>query len=86
MMLEQERKYFKAHRAELLRAHAGKFALVKHSILIGIFASPGEALAEGARRFGKESFLVRRIEEKDPLIYLPALTLGILRADTTHPA
>ena len=86
MMLEQERKYFKAHRAELLKAHPGKFALVKNKTLIGIFDSPGEALAEGARRFGKDSFLVRRIQEKDPTIYLPALTLGILRADSTHPA
>jgi hypothetical protein len=84
-MLEKERKYFETHRAEWLQQHAGKFVLVKGEELIGVFNTQQEALIEGARRFGMESFLVRQVEESEQLIYIPALTLGILRADSTHP-
>ncbi len=84
-MLEQERKYFETHRAVWLNQYAGKFVLVKGEQLVGVFNTQQEALAEGARRFGTESFLVRQVDESEHLIYIPALTLGILRADSTHP-
>ena len=85
-MLEKERKYFKIHRAEWLKQYPDKFVLVKDEELIGVFNTQQEALVEGARRFGTESFLVRQVEESEQLVYIPALTLGILRADSTHPA
>jgi hypothetical protein len=85
-MLENERKYFEQHHDEWLKQHSGKFVLVKNEELIGVFDTQQEALVEGARRFGTESFLVRQVEETEQLIYIPALTLGILRADSTHPA
>jgi hypothetical protein len=84
-MLDKERKYFEKHRAEWLKQHPSKFVLVKDEELIGIFDTQQEALVEGARRFGSDSFLVRQVEESEQLIYIPALTLGILRADSTHP-
>ena len=85
-MLEKERKYFEKHRADWLSQHPGKFVLIKHEELAGVFGTQQEALVEGARRFGTESFLVRQVEESEQLVYIPALTLGILRANSTHPA
>ncbi len=85
IMLDQERKYFEIHREEWDSLYHGKFALVKGENLIGIFEKAEEALAEGARLYGKESFLVRQMEESEQLVYIPALTLGLLRADSTHP-
>ena len=85
-MLEKERKFFESHRADWLSQNPGKFVLVKDDELIGIFSSQKEALIEGARRFGTESFLVRQVEETEQVVYIPALTLGILRADSAHPA
>jgi hypothetical protein len=85
-MLEKERQYFSDHHAELLSQYSGKFVVVKNEELIGAFNTAEEALAEGARRFGLESFLVRQItpaQEKE--INIPALTLGILRADSSRP-
>ena len=85
-MLENERKYFAEHRADLLARYAGQFALVKDEELLGTFNTIEEALAEGARRFGLQPFLVRQItaaEEKE--INIPALTLGLLRADSSRP-
>lgn len=85
-MLEKERKYFSEHHADLLSRYPGKFALVKDDELIGTFNTIEEALAEGARRFGLQALLVRQIaatEEKE--INIPALTIGILRADSSRP-
>jgi len=84
-MLEKERRLFEQHRAEWLKQHHGQFVLIKGEELIGVFNTQQEALVEGARRFGTESFLVRQVEESEQLVYIPSLTLGILRADTTHP-
>lgn len=66
--------------------HPSQFVLVKDEELIGFFNTQHEALVEGARRFGTDSFLVRQVEESEQLVYIPALTLGILRADSAHPA
>ena len=85
-MLEKERQYFSENHAELLSRHLGKIVLVKGGELIGAFNTIEEALAEGARRFGLTPFLVREVsatEEKE--INIPALTLGLLRADSSRP-
>ena len=78
-MLDKERKYFETQRADWLKKHPGKFVLVKDEELIGVFNTQQEALIEGARRFGTDSFLVRQVEESEQVVYIPALTLGILR-------
>jgi hypothetical protein len=64
----------------------GKVVLVKDEELIGAFNTIEEALAEGARRFGLTPFLVREVtasEEKK--VKIPALTLGLPRADSSRP-
>ena len=85
-MLEKERNYFDEHCDEWLKQHPGEFVLIKGDKLIGVFSNQAEALSEGARCFGTDSFLVRQVEESEQLVYIPALTLGILRANSTHPA
>ncbi len=84
-MLESEIDYFEAHREELLAKHRHQFVVVKGSELIGAFSTDEEAITEGARRFGLESFLVRKVEESEEPINIPALTLGILGANTPRP-
>ena len=85
-MLEKERQYFSEHHAELLSRHQGKVVLIKDDQLLGAFNTIEEALGEGARRFGLQPFLVREVtaaEEKE--INILALTLGLLRADSSRP-
>jgi hypothetical protein len=84
-MLEQERAFFDAHREELLQRFPERFALVHGDELVGTFDTMEAALAEGARLFGPTSVLVRRIEAETPEVSVPALTLGLLRADSTRP-
>jgi len=82
-MLEKELKYFQDHLDEWLKTKEGMFVLIKDEEVVGFFARIEDALSESANLWGQESFLVKKIEKKtaEP-IYIPALTLGILHADT----
>lgn len=83
-MLDVERAFFDSHRAEWLARFRGRIALVKGEQLVGTYATMEDALSEGARRFGLDSFLVRPIEEAEPEpVEVPAYALGILRGDST---
>ena len=79
--LEQELEFFAENRANWLAVHPGKFVLVKGKELLGVFDTAEAAIAEGARRFGAKSFLVRRVNAEDENIYIPALALGLLYAN-----
>ncbi len=85
-MLEQEREFYAENLAEWLKKYPGKFALVKERELAGAFDTIEEALSAGARQFGLTPFLVRRVQEKQEELNVPALTLGILRANTPFTA
>lgn len=79
-MLEKERKYFSEHYEQLASQYFGKFVVIKDEEFIQAFSAVDDALTEGARRFGLQSFLVREVTRvKEKKIDLPALTLGILR-------
>ena len=81
-MLETERIFFDKHRDDLLRRYPGKFVVVKDERLLGSFDTIQDALAAGAREFGMVSFLVQRTDEAPQDAEIPALALGLLRADT----
>ncbi len=85
-MLEHERAYFDAHLSEWLQHYPQRFVLVKGEELIGTFDTQDDALREGARRFGLAPFLIRRVEMQRPVAEIPALTLGLLRADSARSA
>lgn len=85
-MLEKERKFFDRKKAELIDEHLGKFVLIKENELVGVFNTIEETLSEGARRFGLSPFLVRQVNNSvENEINIPALSLGILNANSTRP-
>lgn len=84
-MLDHERRYFDEHLPEWLSRYPGKFVVIKNDEILGIFDSFDDALAEGARRLGLQSFLVRRIEPVQATVHIPALTLGLLNAGSERP-
>ena len=57
--------FFNQHRAELLEAAAGKFALVKGNELLGTFESETAAIRHGYETLGNVPFLVKQITEAD---------------------
>jgi hypothetical protein len=80
-MLDVERQFYATHMEEWSRTNSGRFAVVKGEELAGMFATMDEALSAGATRFGLSPFLVRRVGDQEEKISIPALTLGILRAN-----
>ena len=80
MALEVEAKSFEARRAELLKDHAGQFAVVKGETLFGTFTTFTEAFEAGVRQYGVTPFMVREITSEDLPILLPALNAGLISA------
>jgi hypothetical protein len=83
-MLDTERQYFEQHREELLQQFPGKFLVIKDQQVCGAFDTITDALTLGSRDFGTSSFLVRRTDQQPEAISIPALTLGILSANTSR--
>jgi len=67
--LDQEIRFYNDNLADWLTRFKDRFVLVKGDELIGVYNTSSEALAEGARRFGLQSFLVRQVQEQQPDIY-----------------
>jgi hypothetical protein len=85
-ILKTERDFFAEHIDEWLKQASGRFALIKGAELIGFYNTIEEALTEGARQFQHEPFLVRPIVANQTSPSIPALTLGILRANPASSA
>ena len=77
--LTRENAAFARERERLLREHRGKIALIHGDEVVGVFASPDEALLEGYRRFG----LVRMVLME---IGGPEGPEFISRVDINHPS
>jgi len=81
MGLDQEKSVFDEHRDQWTEQYPGRFVLIKGSEVIGFFDCLDAALSEGAKRFGLTPFLARSVSEPDQEVSIPALALGVLRAD-----
>jgi len=81
-MLDKEWEFYSAHVQEWVKDHPDTFVLIKDENLHGFFTTLDEVLSAGTVRFGLSSFLVRRVGEVEQTVSIPALTLGVLRADS----
>jgi hypothetical protein len=52
----------------LAEGHQGKHVLIKGEEILGFFASRGEAVEEGLKRFLLSGFLVHEVQEWEPVI------------------
>jgi predicted peroxiredoxin len=80
MALEKELELFAKMKADLLENHEGKFALIRGEEFVGAYDSAQNAYAEGVKRFGCESFLVKKISEQEEVYRNQALALGLIHA------
>lgn len=69
---------YEANKAELLKSHAGKFALIHGKEVVGVFDSETNALQEGYKRFGPVPLYIKEILPEESVQSAPALTFGIL--------
>jgi len=84
-MLETECAYFDRLQPSFLTVYPGKFVLIKGEELISVFDTFDDALQEGAKRFGSESFLIRRVDQSTEQVSIPALAVGVLYANSAYP-
>jgi len=83
-ILEKERKYLDSHRDALLKQYGGKILVISGEQVTGAFDTMEEALQGAVAQHGLNSVLIRRPSEAQIEVSAPALTLGILNADSTH--
>ena len=83
-MLDVERKYYDENLPSLLEHYRGRFVVIKDHTVLGPFNTIEDALGEGARLYGLESFLARQVTETPPVVSNPALDLGLLHADPSY--
>jgi hypothetical protein len=84
LMLEKELSFFDKNLKNWLTKYPGKFIVIKEEELIGVFDTNEQALSAAASRFGLQSYLIRRVQEQQEDLKLPALTLGLLYANPAH--
>jgi len=82
-MLDVERQYLDSNRDELLIKYGGKVLIIKGESVSGAFDTIEEALQVAVAQHGLENVLIRRPSEAQIEFSAPALTLGILSADST---
>jgi len=81
MSLEQERAWYKTHKAKLLEAHLGKWIVVFEDALVGVYDSFGTAYSKGVKVTKNEHIFVHQVLDVDtPTNLPPALAIGILHA------
>jgi hypothetical protein len=85
-VLEKERNFLASHRDELLKEYGGKILVISGEQVTGAFDTmeEEEALQGAVARHGLDSVLIRRPSEAQIEFSAPALTLGILNADSTY--
>ena len=83
-ILTEEREYFDENLPEWLESHSNRVAVIKGRELLGFFDNEEQALSAAAMKYSPEPFLIRRIVAEQPEVSIPALTLGILNANTAY--
>jgi hypothetical protein len=85
-MFDRERRFLETHRDELVKEYGGKFLVIRGEQVTGAFETIEEVLYRTVSPHGLTNVPIRRPSETQISFSAPALTLGILSADTTHTA
>jgi hypothetical protein len=79
-MLETELKYLKAHKDDLAKQFPGRFLVIKGEEVTGAYETREAALEGAAIMHGLSNVLIRRAEDSDEIISIPALAFGLIHA------
>jgi hypothetical protein len=78
--LREELDTYARREEEFKKTASGKFVVIKGAEVVGFFDDLDAALTEGTRRFGLQSYLVRKVGEPVQTLTIPALALGLIGA------
>jgi hypothetical protein len=82
--LKLERIYYSKNLTRLMKDFPGKVVVIKGESLIGAYDDISQALSAGASKFGLDSFLARPVGQMEEVVTIPALTLGLLNANSAR--
>eukprot|EP01026_Neomeris_dumetosa_P006373 TRINITY_DN120242_c0_g1_i1.p2 TRINITY_DN120242_c0_g1~~TRINITY_DN120242_c0_g1_i1.p2 ORF type:complete len:100 (-),score=5.29 TRINITY_DN120242_c0_g1_i1:156-455(-) len=84
--LRQELSFFESIRNQLVAHNLNQFAVIKGDKLFGTYSDFDSAFKAGVEEFGSDSFLVRKVVEKDLAQSNPALAIGLMSVNaSTQP-
>ncbi len=83
-VLDTEFQYLASHREELLKQYGGKILVISGEQVTGAFDTMEDALHVAGEKHGLKNVLIRRPSEAQLEFSAPALSLGILSADTSQ--
>ena len=83
-MLDTEFQYLASHSDELLKLYGGKILIISGEQVTGAFDTMEEALRSAGEKHGLKNVLIRRPSELQIEVSAPALTLGLLSADSAQ--
>ena len=78
-LLHRESAFLESNKKQLLLKCPNLVLLIHGEKVEGNFPTVADAITEGVRKFGSGPFLVRRSGEDEPVVSIPALSLGLLR-------
>jgi hypothetical protein len=74
MMLEKEAETYRRLKPELLgKGHQGRFAVIFGDELAGVWDTFGDACGAGYRRYHEVPFMVKEIQEVEPIYTITRL-------------
>jgi hypothetical protein len=80
MPLETELGVYARMKQDLLSSYEGKFVLIHGEEFIGAFDSAENAYSVGVARFGRDSFLIKKVTAQEEVYRNQALSLGLIHA------
>lgn len=80
-MLETELKYLRENKEDLSRRYPGRFLVIKGEEVSGAYETQDAALTAAVETYGLTNVLVRRPEDAEVEVNIPALAFGLLYAD-----
>jgi hypothetical protein len=78
MPLEREMETYREKLPELVQ-HEGKYVLIRGDAVADVFATYEDALRQGYRAFGLDSFLVKQIHAVEPVKVITRVLTPALR-------
>jgi hypothetical protein len=74
--LDRELATYEREKTRLLGEAEGKYVLIYHDDVIGIFDTQFEAIDEGWKRFPNEPILTKRISSTEEVVFIPRRVAG----------
>ena len=81
-MFQKELEYYRANKDDMLKHHENQFVVIKGNRFIGAFTTEQEAYEAGLKELGNVPFLIKRVTKEEEIVRFPALSIGIVNADT----